>query len=217
MFRVTSVVMGAALLFTAIGGGCGRPPWEREVAEFAADNGWKFVTVLRSVGSIDHGLTRSLSDLGVYTRVGGVAGYAANYGMYLDHQIAVLGSKNGSLDTILEAVHKTEVLSTIVVLTDSSHEAALREFLRGWRRNAYFFVVDAIDLRWYEVLSARSGFVFDRVKFRAQSRTVNEDARDLHGLQFRSNSLPWKPYYNLENCSESGEECRYVVACLHVI
>ena len=78
-------------------------------------------------------------------------------------------------------------------------------------RDAGLFYVAMLDisgtLTWYSLITLKTGNVVEMLSFAGNSLSVVE-SYDLQGLEVRSTTLSWEPFYSIGNCNNVGLECK---------
>jgi hypothetical protein len=77
-------------------------------------------------------------------------------------------------------------------------------------RNFLFFLAVSTehDVKWYKVLTLKSGYVMTQLKFFNDIFQICENHQDLNGLTMYSISLSQAPYLHLEECDKDGKNCK---------
>jgi hypothetical protein len=65
-------------------------------------------------------------------------------------------------------------------------------------------------LTWYQIITLKSGYAINMVKFRPKRLQVDQQYFDLKGLRIRSTSLSWSPFLTMTDCDENGKNCKSI-------
>ena len=201
------------MLASAQGMMCASSNIFQEVANFLSDNGLKYVSIKGKTCCHYRGLSKAIVERGAtFLRFFNSLDYSEEqYSVHVDAELLLINSlEEVSLDLLSDLTRK-KVQRTVIVVQNTSKEGqmlALRQKLQALNRNTLFYLVmvDQSCTRWYQVITLKSGYVLDDMKFVSNSYQIKEDF-DLQGLSIKSISLTWAPYLTVEGCNEQGINC----------
>ena len=191
-----------------------------EVKSFLVDNGLKHVT-LRENSTLPSAHMKKLmlilsQNATFYLRQSQIEHYTNLPTLFdADVQIFIFNPEQDGIGDFLHVIQQTKVKRSILLATAKLVETA-EENLRMWlgrTPNLFFYLAISSEIRfggaelsWSHVISLRSGYIIDKLKFLNGSYTILEDY-NLKGLKLTSISLPWMPFFTLEECDVNGTNC----------
>ena len=184
-----------------------------EVANFLSDNGFRYVSIMGVTCCSYQGISKNLLKKGeTFLRFHQALKYPEErYNFHVDAEVLLMRSIGEvNMDLLLELTHK-KVQRTVVVVERPSSESMMpvfRQKLQALKTNSFFYLAMVYQSTtiWYQVITLKSGYSLDEVKFVPNSYQVKEDF-DLQGLAIKSISLTWAPYLTVGGCNEQGINC----------
>ena len=127
--------------------------------------------------------------------------------------VFIFENQAGNLETYLKIITERKVRMTLLLhinpAEDGSYERIL-EYLEDMKTPSFFYVAKVTPrpgiMLWQQVFSLTSGAIIDDLTFVGNSYKI-KDSFDLKGLEVRSTSLSWDPFYTIDGCNEVGLEC----------
>ena len=194
--------------------------FSNEVKSFLVDNGLKHVTVWENSTTPSAQIKKLMLMLSqnatFYLRQSQIQHYSNLHTLFdADIQILIFNPEHDGIGDFLRVIQQTKVKSSILLATTKLIETE-EEILGMWLGkipNLFFYLaipseikVGGAMLSWSQVISLRSGYIIDKLKFLNGSNTILEDY-NLKGLKLTSISLPWMPFFTLEECDVNGTNC----------
>ena len=179
-------------------------------------SGLKYVTLLHN-STVSSAYSRKLhlnisSKSSLYLRQKSIAEY--NKGHH-EHEVDVLVLMfNSDIDKIsdfISAMEETKVRRSLLLIVGSWKEKEEDDFKNNldMTQNMWFYmahVASDIHVKWKEVITLRTGYTINQLKFVNGSLKVKEEY-DLNGLKVRATSLTWAPFLTIDDCNDEGLEC----------
>ena len=110
------------------------------------------------------------------------------------------------LSAVLTMATDAKPLQSLVVLPSNGDPTSkLHSSLDKHRANGLFYITYG-ESTWLQAITLRTGYALNELRFAPGSLMVREHY-DLMGLPVRSISLPWDPYFLMNNCSEVTGRC----------
>ena len=191
-----------------------------EVKSFLVDNGLKHVTVWENSTTPSAQIKKLMLTLSqnanFYLRQSQMENFS-NLPIIFDTDIHILtfNPEYDGIGEFLRVIQQTKVKRSILLTTMELVETE-KETLRVWLDripNLFFYLAIPTEIRfggammsWSQVISLRSGYIIDKLKFLNGSNTILEDY-NMKGLKLTSISLPWMPFFTLEECDMNGTNC----------
>ena len=148
----------------------------------------------------------------LYLRYSKVEDYAGVSQIFdTDVQVFVFNPECDDIDYFLHVVQETKVERSILLLT------------KPWQDIEHVWMTHLVDkpnlllylaylsegsvLYWHKVLTLKSGYTINELKFEKNSLKMIEDL-NLNGLKISSISLSWPPFLTIDGCDEKGTNCK---------
>jgi hypothetical protein len=189
---------------------------QQNVQTFLTSNGFKYICLVENTSVPSEAnwmLTKAIAKSGTsYIRTSTLNEHLKKYYFkFFDFHIFMLDIHNDDIRIMLYAVSQMPVRSSVLFIHSfwtESEEATVKEQLNEFGHDSVFFlaVASQSDVLWYQVISLKSGFSVNKLKFTSHNSHIVDDY-DLNGLTIYSTSDSWAPYLTLENCDESGTNC----------
>merc|ERR1712154_345821 len=125
-----------------------------------------------------------------------------------------MGIFNSDIDKIshlISAMEETKVRRSLLLIIGSWKEKEEDDFKNNldMTQNMWFYmahVASDTHVKWKEVITLRTGYTINQLKFLNGSLKVKEEY-DLNGLKVRATSLTWAPFLTIDDCNDEGLEC----------
>ena len=91
---------------------------------------------------------------------------------------------------------RSHVQRIFLVLIDASAEDFVHHELVKFKKNSFLYVTSlhSEDLEWFQVITTKSGYAMNPVKFYPNSLKIDLRVFDLQGLKVTAIDLEWTPY-----------------------
>lgn len=193
--------------------------WVNEMRAFVDDNGLKYVTFLENSTLpspyLKNILLAASQRADFYLRTSRIEDYTERNQIFdLDVQIFLFNPEYDVLGYFLRVIQYTKVGRSILIFTKpwQGTEDVLHDHLLD-TQNLFFYIASPSNknlegsvLSWQKVLTLRSGYTIDELKFEESSYSIVEDF-NLNGLKIESISLTWDPFLTIAECDEHGTNC----------
>ena len=185
-------------------------PKFRQVFRFLNDNGHRYVDIFSNSSS-----TKRLSfrprDISFalipLSKVNKMTRHGSSFGVFL------FDNRTDNYEDYLKIVVKRKVRKSLLVFTNNGVDENMMELLQYVDRMltpCYFYVTNLAHESkaetWHQVFSLNSGTVFDTLTFEDNSLRILESI-NLQGLEVTSTTLPWAPFYTIDDCNDVGLDC----------
>jgi hypothetical protein len=189
---------------------------QEEMQMFLADNGLKYVTLIEN--STTPSATKSKM---AWAIVKGRTSYVQSLNMneyrerytfqFHDVQVFIVDFQKDNIHTLLQVITQAPVQSSVIYiksLLGDSYIAELKKALDEFQLDSLFYLAVSSEyaVKWYQVITLKSGYAITKQIFFPSSFQTIEDY-DLNGLTIYSISLSWSPFLILEDCDEVGKNC----------
>jgi hypothetical protein len=189
---------------------------QEEMQMFLADNGFKYVTVIEN--STTPSATKSKMSWAIvkgrtsYIQSVTMNEYRERYTFqFHDVQVFTVEFQKDYFHTLLQVITQAPVQSSVICIKSvwgDSEVAELKNALNEFKHDSLFYLAVSSEhnIKWYQVITLKSGYAMTKLKFSLASFQIIEDY-DLNGLTIYSISLSWGPYLTFEDCNEVGNNC----------
>jgi hypothetical protein len=128
-----------------------------------------------------------------------------------DVQVFIVDFEKDNIHSFLQVVTQAPVQSSVICIKSlwgDSQEAELKNALDEFKLDSLFYLAVSSEhaIKWYRVITLKSGYAMTELKFSQSSFQTIEDY-DLNGLTLYAISLSWAPYLTVEDCNQVGQNC----------
>ena len=122
-------------------------------------------------------------------------------------------NETDSWSRMLQVLSTTRVMGGFLVILDGTDEQTVLEMLQKdldvQPEGSYFYLAIDVDgkLVWKRVMTVKNLFhpIITPLRFDQQRYIIEE--YDMQGLEIKSVSLDWRPYFALTNCDKQQQNC----------
>ena len=182
-------------------------PSLQSVYQFLYDNGHRYVDVFSNSSSSKHLWFRpkdfALSAIPL-SKVETM--HPNSFGVF------IFDSRADDMETYLKIIARRRIQMSLLfdINGEEGNNEIILDYLDMMKTPTYFYVAklakNSDSPLWQQVISLTSGSIIDELTFSQDSLKIM-DAFDLKGLEVRSTSLSWDPFYTIDGCNDVGLEC----------
>jgi hypothetical protein len=189
---------------------------EEEMQMFLADNGFKYITMVDNAtrpSETKSKIIRTISKRRTsYIRSLPINDYQEKYTFrHLDSHIFIMNVNNDEITIYLHMITQAPVQSSVICIKSlwgESEKNKLKSALGDFKLDSLFYLAVSLEnnIKWYQIITLKSGFAITELKFSLTSFQIIE-VYDLNGLTIYSISLSWSPYLTIKDCNQVGKNC----------
>jgi hypothetical protein len=190
---------------------------QEEIQRFLAGNGFKYVSLIENSTTPSFTMTKMTlaiaKSVTSYMKTLTMNEYLKKYTFkFLDLQVFILDFGRDDINTFLRAITQAPVMSSVIWIKSiwtNSEETTFKMLLSELENYSLFYVVVSTEhgVKWYQVITLKSGYAMTELKFFEGTFKLIEDY-DMNGLTIYSISLNFAPYIVLKDCDQGGKKCK---------
>ena len=122
--------------------------------------------------------------------------------------VFVFDPKRDDLAAYLDLITQRKIKTSLLLVSgpsESDGSYIFQDILSHLEATSFFYMVST-NMVWYQVISLKSGSVFNHLKFDGSTYRIIETF-DLQSLEITATSLTWAPYLTIDGCNKFGLKC----------
>jgi hypothetical protein len=131
---------------------------------------------------------------------------------FQDVVVFIMDINKDNITTFLHAITQAPMRSSILCIKSiwtDSQESYFKRTLNKLKLDSLFYLAVSRKhkVKWYQVITLKSGYAMTELKFSLDTFQIIEDY-DLNGLTIYSISYSSTPYIALQDCDQDGKQCK---------